>query len=492
MISPGLPPTVHPDFGYPPGFTPQKPLPNYTPLPKATPTITLTPGTPTITPIVGKPTATKEPGFCDFSSYGIDEYEFPLPDLENLRWEAVEEDGLKGIRLSNFVIPINDVILSPDGPGIALELPETAHFSEGGWEYRLVVIGEPGQTPWLAVDSFYSLYNRYQWLRNNRLIWIDQGKLYTAKADGSEKVHFPIPDQASEVWSNGAYAIVSGEYLWRVNLTSKIASKIEDMGGISYPSANARLTPDQSELLVNSAGTLHQIPLAPTGPVMRYTTLKYPGRGGRIGRPFTIGSNYIHPGEPTYTQEGESQTVLFHRGNPEPIPLSAIIQLENGLIPSSISRSPDGDWVRVSVFNSQSNYSEIYKQYMTYLATVDNLADGRIYPGDNIWGWRQDPPAVFFLSGNRITQVALPSLEAKEIANIDIQKGVMADADRTLIQGEGFFALFSPDGTLLRIVNHPGRVFLRENGQVLLSTTQFSRNDGDCIATSWLDVLQLP
>lgn len=472
---------------------PNTPMPTLTALPVWLP--------PEITALPAQPTPTQAADYCThYSNTG--EVTFPSPDLQALRWEAAEVDGLPIQRLTGLSVPVSRVFPSPNGTGLILAVWSKMIFAPGGWNWDLLVVDGPGKSPWLAASSANNELNTFQWLPDNRLIWVDRGKVYTARADGSEKVYYPLPEEVMEVWSNGTHALVSGaSELWRMNMSTQAWSKVDGVGSVTGPSINARLTPDQSQLLVNYAGTLLQIPFDPaSGTVTEYEPIEYGGRGGRIGPPFAVGPYYLSPGELAYTENQGVQTVLFKRGSPEPILLSSLIELDQNQHPLGLSVSPDSRWVAVSIYVSNTNNpANPHQRIGTYLTPTEDLTAGKLFYHDDrsyFMSWRTEPAAAFLYREGIFTQISLPSFSEKILGRTG---SGFPDASTavTVIRRDSLVAIFDPNGTLQRLINLPYRfddasLVLGNNADLYISVTLSRKKGDECASSSWLDVIKIP
>ncbi len=231
-----------------------------TPTPSSTPTITLTPTrvrpsatptippTPTATPVtacIWSPSVNFYPGQA---ADGGTAYELPQP--QNLLWEPFQgENDAQLWQLSGLTTRILNAQLSPDKNWLAAEL-ETYRPSDRMMPGRaaLFVLDGSGQNHWQAGGEQDSIYHRFDWLPDGRIVWTDGGKLYLSDSAGTNRQDLDAPEPVKEVWVIKPLMLLasSDRHLFRVTLPTAGWYQIYGIPGVSRPEANLRLAPDRS------------------------------------------------------------------------------------------------------------------------------------------------------------------------------------------------------------------------------------------------------
>ena len=285
------------------------PIPSYTAT--YTPTFTPTSFPPGFTPSP-IPTPTYLEGSCQQGP--VEELEFDVPAPSDLRWETVGDFQ----RLTGLTGPVHFAYPSPDGRWWVIELvtKRDSEQYELASEEALYVLDTLENKHWTLSANGKDDFHRFDWFPNSDLVWIDNGQLYTAHADGQEKQTLEIPDSVIEVWLDkvaGSRAFVSGESaLWRLDLTKNTWEKVkglESLGKngeppISRIQANLRISNDGSFGALLADHQIWKVPMAFGEAARKIGEVDYSDETWRPEAPQPLAdSPYWYPGRDVYISD---------------------------------------------------------------------------------------------------------------------------------------------------------------------------------------------
>lgn len=393
-----------------PIFVPQSGLPTETMNRSATPplipnvtatyTATFTPTSfpPGFTPSP-IPTPTFPPGSCHQGP--IEELEFDLPTPSDLNWETMDNFQ----RLTGLTGPVNFAHPSPDGRWWVIELVIKRDYSQYDFasEEALYVLDSLENKHWLASANGKDNFHRFDWSPDSDLIWIDDGQLYVAKADGQDKQAIEVPEPVIEVWLDkimGSHALVSGQStLWRLDLNMGAWDKVEGLESlvkngeppISRTQANLRMSNDGNFGALLADQEVWKVPMTFGEPARKIGEVEYSEGNWRPEAPQPLAdSPYWYPGRDVYDpQEANSQSpspVLINEGDGSLLSLEDIVgSYSDPSFSLTLMISPDARWI--SILNIRGSTVE-----GLYLLPTNQLSNGRVFKDAYIFDW--DPPDV--------------------------------------------------------------------------------------------------
>lgn len=392
-----------------------------------------------------------------------------LPDPTSLKWE--ERDSEIGIlrELTGLSTILLDARPSPDGRWWAVKLVK--RFGEAGeTDTALYILDAGGERHWMASSAGRPDYHQYAWLQDGGLIWTDRGRLLVAYNDGSNQIDLKAPESILEVWmGSGEEAMASGETaLWRVHLKTGLWDKVagledamnEGNSPVSGPGANLSVSPDGKFAALIHQGKLWRVSFAPGTEARYLAKINYPGRGGRINPPRPLaGSPYWFPGEGVSdpSQNPPINYAMLDERDGSLIPLNELLPL-GGWRVSYPSISPDGRWMAVELADANPSSS----RKAVYVASSQNLAQGRTVEGEWVISWQAEPPGVFLGSrspeGLTVARVALPDGDPLPfLSGLDQEVNPLLSTTPKVIfihEGEQLFG-FNVNATLLATLTPP-------------------------------------
>jgi hypothetical protein len=358
---------------------------------------------------------------------------------------------------------------SPDGRWWAVKLVKK--FGEGGEsDTALYVLDAHGERHWMASSAGRPDYHQYAWLQDGGLIWTDQGKLLTGDNDGSNQIDLKAPEAMLEVWmGSDEEAMASGETaLWRVHLKTGLWDKVpgfdEGMRAgnppVSEAGANLSVSPDGKFAALVHRGALWRVSFAPGTEARYLAKINYPGRGGRINPPRPLAdSPYWFPGEGV-TDPSENPPIIYALLDERDGSLTSLNELLplGGWRVSYPSISPDGKWMAVELADANPSSS----RKGVYVASSENLAQGRTVEGEWVIGWQAEPAGVFLGSrspeGLTVARVALPDGDPLPfLSGLDDEVNPLLSTTLNVIfihEGEQMFG-FDVNATLLATLTPP-------------------------------------
>jgi hypothetical protein len=355
------------------------PLPSYTAT--YTETFTPTPFPPGFTPSP-MPTFGYPEGSCQLGA--VEQFEFVPPAAADLAWETVGHFQ----RLIGLTGPVHFAYPSPDGRWWVIELVTKRDSTqyELAAEEALYVLDSLENKHWMLSPSGKDDFHRFDWFPNSDLIWVDDGQLFTANADGQEKQTLDVPEPVIEVWLDkitGNRALVSGQSaLWRLNLETNTWEKVKGLEAlskngqppISRAQANLRLSKDGSFGALWADHQIWKVPMEFGEAARQIGEVEYSDETWRPEAPQPlVDSPYWYPGRDVYISDPS---------NPQYSSL-ALINEEDGsllhlqdLVPPdfdhilSLQISPDARWI--AIFNGEFHGSEAI-----YLVSASQLVPGK-------------------------------------------------------------------------------------------------------------------
>jgi hypothetical protein len=193
-----------------------------------------------------------------------------IPETENFSWQDYQSPVGKFQRLAGLTTAIMSIDPSPSGHWAIISLLYQEH-GYGAYSAFLFMLDSSGNQHWVISED-ESDKNTYRWLPDNRIIWIDDGELFIANEDGSNRHGLQAPASVYEVWVGANdIALVSGaEDLWRFSINNEIWEKVANVGGVSIPSANLNLSMDGTFVAVNIQGEISIVPLQKGTPAQTF------------------------------------------------------------------------------------------------------------------------------------------------------------------------------------------------------------------------------
>ena len=349
-------------------FTPTSFPPGFTPSPVATPTY--------------------PEGSCQQGP--VEQLEFKLPSPSDLKWETVDNFQ----RLTGLTGPVHFAYPSPDGRWWVIELVtkrDSVQY-ELATEEALYVLDSMENKHWVASANGKDDFHRFDWFPNSDLVWIDNGQLYTAHADGQEKQTLEIPDSVIEVWLDkvaGSRAFVSGESaLWRLDLTKNTWEKVkglESLGKngeppISRMQANLRISNDGSFGALLADHQIWKVPMAFGEPAHKIGEVDYSDETWRPEAPQPlVDSPYWYPGRDVYISDPanpqSSSLTLINEEDGSLLSLQDLVPPDfNSLGLNSLQISPDARWIAFS--NGELHHASMYLISTSQL--IPGKTNGRI------------------------------------------------------------------------------------------------------------------
>jgi hypothetical protein len=372
------------------------------PLPIVTATHTAT-FTPTSFPPGFAPSPVPTPTFPEGSCQQgpVEELEFDLPAPSDLRWETVDNFQ----RLTGLTGPVHFAHPSPDGRWWVIELVTRRDSSqyELALEEALYVLDTIDHKHWVASVSGKDNFHRFDWLPNSDLIWIDNGELYIANAEGQERHAIQVPEPVIEVWLDkvtGRRALVSGQTaLWRLDLSMSSWERVIGLEGlvtegeppISRLQANLRMSNDGTFGALLADHQVWKVPMMLGEPARKVGEVDYSDEWWRPEAPQPLADSlYWYPGRDVYDpQEANSQyssPVLIHEEDGSFLSLEDIVRSysDPGFY-LTLTVSPDARWISILNLNGSTIEG-------LYLVPTNQLTKGRVLQDAYVFDW--DPPGL--------------------------------------------------------------------------------------------------
>ena len=451
----------------------------------------------------------------------VEELQFDVPAPTDIKWETVSNfqhlSGLNG--------PVNAAHPSPDGRWWVIEFVtkrESTQY-ELSLEEALYVLDSLENKHWIASANGKDIFHRFDWFPNGDLLWVDDGQLYRANADGEEKQVIQVPEPMIEVWLDritGSRAFVSGQSaLWRLDLSTGTWEKVQGLEGlakngeppISRVQANLRVSNDGKFGALLADHQIWKVPMAFGEPAHKIGELDYSDETWRPEAPQPLlDSPYWYPGRDVYVPNSSnpqySTLVLINEEDGSLLSLQDLVPPDFGSFSFLFLQiSPNGGWV--SIYNG-----ERFSLAAIYIAPADDLKNGRVITDvGNILDWdvtevrssypgRVNHPDIAFvtqgdmLAGtatlNQIDLVTGETRTVKELidtGSIPIMK--MTWVNNIPIYAEGItIERIAEDGTLqlvgtvpeLRSHEYPKLLMGGTKDQLLFTTTVDKAIDSTC------------
>src|SRR5512133_3158842 len=213
------------------------------------------------------------------------EASYALPDPAGLHWEAATVQGQVYQALAGLNVPPVSASADPSGRWWMLELLQQP--GQGGLAVTaLVMLDTREGKHWLVSKQGWDVEHRYEWLTDNRLLWVDDGHLYLSGLDGQNRQDLSAPAAVREVWAAQGRALVTdGNQLWRRDLASGQWDAVSGLPALSSGSYNLTLSPDGTDAALMLSGQIWKIPMTSGAAAQKLAEIQYGGRGGRISAP---------------------------------------------------------------------------------------------------------------------------------------------------------------------------------------------------------------
>lgn len=364
-------------------------------------TLTTTPNPevpPTQTPYILPPTATPDPESVSLGN-GVVTPLAPLPaDATQIKVGYQE-------RWFTYLL-----LRRAEGPTGPAPIPST-----------LMVLDSATGNSWEATRACDDFVCEFTWTSTGQLLWLEEGNVFIANANGQNKRELNAPEGMSEIFGSSPNDVVvlrggDGTHLWRLYLPDGT------FDAVPAPEPNTEPIPDfvtQNDLLYftadgTSAGLAYTTTFYPApdlkiillpleaGAAPRLlaapTGFHYPGRGGPPPLPPVAlpGTPYWLPTETLWLGDnGVTMPVplLFDTITGEIVNLERLTGLgDQGYRILYTQLSPDRQWMVAYVDNTPIDQPPTGMPGI-YIAPVTQLAGGTMLEG-SVEGWRSHPAAV--------------------------------------------------------------------------------------------------
>lgn len=296
----------------------------------------------------------------------------------------------------------------PTGPG---PIPAT-----------LTVLDSATGTTWEVTPSCDDFTCEFTWLSNGQLLWLEDGNVFVADADGQNKRDLNAPEGMSEIFGVSATNIAvlrggDGTHLWRLYMPDGTFDAVPEaqpntqpvpdfvtqndllyftadgmMAGLSYYTTFYPAPDIKMLALPLEAGSTPTLLAAPTG-------FQFPGRGGPPPLPPVPlpGTPYWLPTETLWLESNGASIpvplVFDMTANGEIVNLERLTGLgDQGYRILYTQLSPDHQWLVAYVENAPIDQPPSPVQRI-YVAPTAKLAGGMILEG-TVEGWRSTPAAA--------------------------------------------------------------------------------------------------
>jgi hypothetical protein len=371
--------------------------------------------------------------YCNTGNVSSENGPQQLPGADDLYWEVDETAFGPVQKLNGATTAIWGIQETPHPRWLMVEFLDQG--PAGGDDFALVdlyLIDLESDDHWVVSGTAATGFQSYAWLDDARLLWVDNGELSIAEADGTNKIELAAPMPIDEIWlaaENIALAR-SEKRLWRVNVLS---DTWQEVTGIS-PSHNLAIVNDGAAALSVSIvedytiAEYWYIPLAfGSSPKLAASGTFNGGHGGRAFAPYRI-----EPGPYWYAGYIQQETYIDERDGSAVSKEQAFPTIPEDAEDVVSSYSPDGQWAILETDEAGN-----------HIAPVQDLQDIQLIEGE-ILDWQSDPPAVFVLSYSKDKTTG-------EITSGSIQKYHLLNRETTTLL-EGFEILESRQITFVQ--NH--------------------------------------
>jgi len=327
--------------------------------------------------------------YCNTGILYRDDGPQQLPQPENLYWE-VDQSAFGPIqKLMGATTAIYRVQPTPHDRWLMVEFVQTG--LDNWVEVALYLVDLLGTDHWFVSDEISFQTSPYAWLEDGRLLWVDEGKLSIAEADGINKTTLTAPAPIDEVWLGAEYiAIARSEgRLWRVDVRS---DTWQEVIGIP-PSRNLAIVNNGIAALSVSVvqdyaiAEYWYIPLAfGSSPHLAASGKFWGGGGARTPAASQFAKS------PYWTTAYVEQEVLIDERDGRLVTgedvLPNIIESDDYVQTSS---SPDGQWAIMDIWEKG-----------TYIAPMQDLQSIQAINAE-ILAWQSDPPSVTLYQSKTLT-----------------------------------------------------------------------------------------
>jgi hypothetical protein len=287
----------------------------------------------------------------------------------------------------------------------------------------LFVLDSQSATSWEVTSACLDTLCEFVWTSTGQLVWLEEGAVFLADADGQNKRNLNAPAEIIEIFgiSPTDVAILRGSNgtdLWRLYLPDGRFDAIPD------PQRNRNPIPDfvsQNDLLYFTEDNtivglayditprtfdgdiqILAIPLQAGSTPTLLAALPRLGYGGRSGPPplppvLLAGTSYWVTTESAVLEDSNgaftSYIVDVERQSVEPV--TTIIGVDERYRGWAIV-SPDRKWLVTTLYPDHTDPLSATLERKTYIAPASNLREGRLL-SEKIYieGWQQNPPAIF-------------------------------------------------------------------------------------------------
>jgi hypothetical protein len=418
--------------------------------------------TPTVTAAVEEGPVPSSQAYC-FTGIAMDGVDQVMPSTMSLDWEIVNHDLGPIRQLNGIPTLIWGVDMSPDGRCWAVELLKE-NFGMGSADVRLLILDAFGDRHWVSSGSGDAMYHRYDWLEDDRLLWIYGGNLYLTNNDGSNREDLFMSGSLEEVWLGADHiALAYGDgILWRVDLDSGQWEEVINV--LSFGNLSLSLDGKTAAFVRPKDPNFIEVeywfvPLAMGEPAKLAVEGKaHAGHGGRAHPPYQV------PNKPYWKPIYLDDPVLINQVDGSAISIEEVAHHFEVLgKDASPSYSPDGEWIYLWVKQDP---------YTFYIASANDPDKGHLYEDVDILGWSSEPPGVLVLSfaEDSILLLPLPSGEPKVLL-----RGLASSMVEVGNTEEFFFLL--PD-LEERVHDDPYEIYVFSKSGELRGTLELPRTSG--------------
>lgn len=355
-----------------------------------TPAVRVTPTpNPTDTPLPMETSFDPALTYCNTGSVLIEDGPQQLPRVEELYWDVSQTAFGPIQKLMGATTAIYRVQPTPHSRWLMVEFVQTG--LDNWIEVALYLVDLLGTDHWFVSEGISFQTSPYVWLEDGRLLWVDEGDLSIAEADGTNKITLTAPAPIDEVWLGADHiAIARSEgRLWRVDVLSDIWQEVtsispsRNLSIVNYGTAALSVSVVQDYAIAE----YWYIPLAfGSSPHLAASGKFWGGGGARTPAASQFAKS------PYWTTAYVEQEVLIDERDGRLVAgedvLPNIIESDDYVQTSS---SPDGQWAIMDIWEKG-----------TYIAPTQDLQAVQSLGGE-ILGWQSDPPAVILYKSKSLT-----------------------------------------------------------------------------------------
>lgn len=344
--------------------------------------------------------------YCNTGELLRDDGPQQLPQVEDLYWEVSQTTFGPIQKLTGATTAIYRVHSTPQSRWLLVEFVQ-----EGldNWiDFSLYLVDMLGTNHWLVSEGIAFFTSPYAWLEDGRLLWVDDGNLSIAEADGTNKITLTAHAHIDEVWLGAEYIAIarSGGQLWRVDVLSGSWQEVTEISPVDNIAIvnHGKVALSVSVVQDYTVAEYWYIPLAFGSPPHLAATGTYWGGGGAR----TPAANQFAESHYWTTFYSEEQVLIDERDGSIVIGEEVLPDIIDAGDYVQTSSSPDGQWAIMDFWGKG-----------TYIAPTQDLQS--ILPiSGKILAWESDPSAVILYksktlsNGNHLGSVQKLDLRTNE------------------------------------------------------------------------------